>query len=311
VLVAVPFVADYARSQDEALDNRQRALQTLASTVASSAEQIAIATDGLQKLTAIAQENVAQSERAAQQIHERIAELRSALAAGGREDAEAAAKLEAVARKIAKSAAELEAAATRAAEARRVAPEPAPVVLARAHPLELPPVIANEIVEIKPVAPSVTYLPFEAPGPAPAPATAPLEPAAATPAPRRRSPRKAAPAAESQPTDPVPEAPAAAAPAAAPEAAGPAVSPDGATRLVVTAYIGIGNRLFIRGEGPGLTWERGVPLAFVSIGKWRWETSDATSAVRFKLYKNDEVESVALGERSVEPGAQLELNAAF
>jgi hypothetical protein len=99
--------------------------------------------------------------------------------------------------------------------------------------------------------------------------------------------------------------------AAAPEVSEPAVSSDGATRLVVTAYIGIGNRLFIRGEGPGLSWEKGVPLSFVSIGKWRWDTNDATSAVRFRLYKNDELECTALGERSVEPGAQQELTASF
>jgi hypothetical protein len=54
-----------------------------------------------------------------------------------------------------------------------------------------------------------------------------------------------------------------------------------------------------------------VPLSFVSIGKWRWETNDATAPVRFKLYKNDEVECTALGERSVEPGAQQDLSASF
>jgi len=90
-----------------------------------------------------------------------------------------------------------------------------------------------------------------------------------------------------------------------------AVSADGATRLIVTAYIGIGNRLFIRGDGPGLSWEKGVPLTFVSIGKWRWETNDATGTVRFKIFKNDETECTALGERTVEPGAQLELSASF
>ena len=86
---------------------------------------------------------------------------------------------------------------------------------------------------------------------------------------------------------------------------------DGATRLVVTAYIGIGNRLFIRGEGPGLSWEKGVPLQFVSIGKWRWETSDATGPVGFKLYKNDSVECTALGSQILDPGHQQELTASF
>ena len=50
---------------------------------------------------------------------------------------------------------------------------------------------------------------------------------------------------------------------------------------------------------------------FVSIGKWRWETSEALAPVRFKLYKNDEIECTALGERSVDPGAQQNLTASF
>jgi hypothetical protein len=86
---------------------------------------------------------------------------------------------------------------------------------------------------------------------------------------------------------------------------------DGATRLIVTAYIGIGNRLFIRGSGAGLSWEKGVPLQFISIGKWRWETNDATAPLEFKLYKNDDVECAALGTQSLEPGHQHEVTAAF
>ena len=88
-------------------------------------------------------------------------------------------------------------------------------------------------------------------------------------------------------------------------------SSDGATRLLATAYIGIGNRLFIRGEGPGLSWEKGVPLQFVSIGKWRWETNDASAPIRVKLYKNDEQECTALGEQTLEPGHLQEMTAAF
>jgi hypothetical protein len=54
-----------------------------------------------------------------------------------------------------------------------------------------------------------------------------------------------------------------------------------------------------------------VPLQFVSIGKWRWETNDATAPIRFKLYKNDEHECVALGEKTLAPGHLHELVAAF
>jgi chemotaxis protein histidine kinase CheA len=89
-----------------------------------------------------------------------------------------------------------------------------------------------------------------------------------------------------------------------------AVSSDGATRLLATAYIGIGNKLFIRGEGPGLSWDKGVPMQFVSIGKWGWATNDAFSPVRCELYKNDE--TVALtGEVVLDPGKHVEVTALF
>ncbi|MGC4074672.1 MAG: hypothetical protein QM760_19655 [Nibricoccus sp.] len=91
----------------------------------------------------------------------------------------------------------------------------------------------------------------------------------------------------------------------------PAVSSDGFTRLLVTAYIGIGNKLFVRGEGPGLSWEKGVPLQFVSIGKWRWETADAIEPLTVKLYKNDEQECASLGELTLAPGHQQEVRASF
>jgi len=96
-----------------------------------------------------------------------------------------------------------------------------------------------------------------------------------------------------------------------PDATVSSVTADGATRLLATAYIGIGNRLFIRGEGPGLSWEKGVPLQFVSIGKWRWETAEATGPVAFKLFKNDTVECASLGEQTITPGQLTEVTAAF
>jgi len=96
-------------------------------------------------------------------------------------------------------------------------------------------------------------------------------------------------------------------PAAPTEAA---ASSDGATRLLATAYIGIGNKLFIRGEGPGLSWDKGVPMQFVSIGKWGWATHDAATPVRCKLYKNDETAALS-GEVTLEPGKHVEVTALF
>ena len=87
-------------------------------------------------------------------------------------------------------------------------------------------------------------------------------------------------------------------------------SSDGATRLLATAYIGIGNKLFIRGDGPGLSWDKGVPMQFVSIGKWGWASPDAAAPVRCKLYKNDETVAVS-GEVVLEPGKHVEVTALF
>jgi hypothetical protein len=329
VLGAVPFVADYARRQDEALDNRQRALQALAATVTSSSEQIAIAASGLDRLAGIAQENFNQSDKVAHQIQEKMAELLARLSEARHDDFEAAAKLESVAKKIAKTVAELDAASSRAPGAVRAAP-PLPAVA-----LEVPPVLASQIVEIRPaIAPSGA--PFLTPAIAAQPEAVPEPPPPPPPVPVP----EAAPVSEAPPVPeaaplpaPAPEVAPAPAPPPAPEAAAPrkraprkpvtdtlpdliletqpAAAPDGATRLTVTAYIGIGNRLFIRGSGPGLSWDKGVPLTFVSIGKWRWESGEATSSVKFKLYKNDEIECTSLGEGSVEPGAQQSLTASF
>lgn len=87
-------------------------------------------------------------------------------------------------------------------------------------------------------------------------------------------------------------------------------SSDGATRLLATAYIGIGNKLFIRGDGPGLSWDKGVPMQFVSIGKWGWATHDATAPIRAKLYKNDETTGMT-GEITLGPGQHVEVTALF
>jgi hypothetical protein len=370
VIGVIPFVSDYARRQDEALDDRQRSLQALSVTVAASAEQIAIAATGLQGIAEAAQENFAKSESLSKAIGERIAELKAALEGSRKDGGESASKLESAAKAIASSVGGVESAVSKAAHAaqenagraealtkqvleklaelraleagskkdqadvvsrleavakrlaeaaasRPAAAEPLPVVAP-----EVPPVLPDRIVEIKPAVAS-SYSPFGAsatPAAAEAqvaPAATPAPEAAPAPAPRKRGPRKAAaaqppPQPEAKPEpEPKPKPAESESQLSPPEVAEPAVSADGSTRLVVTAYIGIGNRLFIRGEGPGLSWDRGVPLSFVSIGKWRWETAEATKAVRFKLYKNDEAECSALGELTVEPGAQQDLTAVF
>ncbi len=91
----------------------------------------------------------------------------------------------------------------------------------------------------------------------------------------------------------------------------PALTHDGCTRLIVTAYLGLGNKLYVRGDGPGLRADKGVPLQFVSIGKWRWESAELLFPAKVKLFKNDREECVALGELTLEPGHHHEVAARF
>src|SRR5262249_55533841 len=112
----------------------------------------------------------------------------------------------------------------------------------------------------------------------------------------------------SGPADSAPSAAASEEAVAAP--AESSASSDGATRLLVTAYIGIGNKLFIRGDGPGLSWDKGVPMQFVSIGKWGWASHDVATPIACKLYKNDDTAALS-GEIFLEPGKHVEVTALF
>lgn len=73
--------------------------------------------------------------------------------------------------------------------------------------------------------------------------------------------------------------------------------------------VGFGNALYLRGEGLGLSWTKGVPLTCVDGKTWKW-TGEATSQLKFKLLLNDQVWSQ--GEDLVAiPGQKLEISPAF
>ena len=84
----------------------------------------------------------------------------------------------------------------------------------------------------------------------------------------------------------------------------------GATAVVAKVKIGIGNKPFLRGEGPGLSWEEGVPMNFVEIGKWSWSPSDKDTPLVVQVYRNDE-DPDPTGKHEVEPGQKLELSPDF
>ncbi|MDR0393502.1 MAG: hypothetical protein LBH52_04755 [Puniceicoccales bacterium] len=57
-------------------------------------------------------------------------------------------------------------------------------------------------------------------------------------------------------------------------------------RIQVTANIGWGNVLFIRGEGASLSWDKGIALQNLDTDRWCWEC-DLRQPITFKLLIND------------------------
>lgn len=87
-------------------------------------------------------------------------------------------------------------------------------------------------------------------------------------------------------------------------------NPAQGTSLIVHANLGIGKKPYIRGQGPGLNWSYGIPMAFIEMGKWQWTAPDSSQPIICRIYKNDEVP--AEGEvLCLQPGEQVELSPGF
>ncbi|MBM3866733.1 MAG: hypothetical protein FJ381_12750 [Verrucomicrobia bacterium] len=138
----------------------------------------------------------------------------------------------------------------------------------------------------------------------PAPATKPVPaPAAKAPA-KKAPPKRKAPAvkpvlaakpavtpASAPSAAPAPARPVAALAAPAPVPA-PTPVPAAARRPVVTTItarinIGFGNALHLRGEGPGLSWDQGVPMECIAADLWRLNLGESARGYTFKVLVND------------------------
>lgn len=61
------------------------------------------------------------------------------------------------------------------------------------------------------------------------------------------------------------------------------------TVVVAKFDVGHGNNLYIRGEGPGLSWESGVPMENAGNDVWVWTTNEVREGtISFKFLVNDE-----------------------
>ena len=59
------------------------------------------------------------------------------------------------------------------------------------------------------------------------------------------------------------------------------------TRISARIDIGFGNILYLRGDGPGLSWEHGVPMECNKDIVWNWTTSETVKAFTYKVLVND------------------------
>jgi hypothetical protein len=73
--------------------------------------------------------------------------------------------------------------------------------------------------------------------------------------------------------------------------------------------VGFGNTLYLRGEGLGLSWTKGIPLTCVDGKTWKW-SGDASEQLKCKLLLNDQVWSQG-EDLIVTPGQKVEIAPAF
>jgi hypothetical protein len=99
--------------------------------------------------------------------------------------------------------------------------------------------------------------------------------------------------------------------AAAPAKKKPSVAAEPpATFISAQIDIGFGNRLTLRGSGPGLSWDDGLIMDSVGANLWTASVKGATAPVVFKVLVNDLTWSTG-PDYSVEPGQSITITPAF
>jgi len=61
------------------------------------------------------------------------------------------------------------------------------------------------------------------------------------------------------------------------------------TTVIAQADVGWGNHIYLRGEGGGLSWEKGVMMDCREGNEWVWSTNSAANGLTFKFLLNDEI----------------------
>jgi hypothetical protein len=59
------------------------------------------------------------------------------------------------------------------------------------------------------------------------------------------------------------------------------------TTITARIDVGFGNLLYLRGEGPGLSWEKGVPMNCLANDHWELALPESARGYSFKFLVND------------------------
>ena len=82
------------------------------------------------------------------------------------------------------------------------------------------------------------------------------------------------------------------------------------TQILANIDVGFGNTLYIRGEGPGLNWDRGQTLDCLKDDLWSFTIEAAAKPIIFKFLINDETWCTG-DDYVVEPGNKITLVPTF
>ena len=100
---------------------------------------------------------------------------------------------------------------------------------------------------------------------------------------------------------------------ATPATPAPAIvtKPKGSKVVIVAAVdVGFGNAVFVRGDEPALSWDKGVALGWVGDAKWEIVLTNVTKPFEFKFLVNDAAWSAG-GNLTASPGDTVTVTPSF
>lgn len=83
-----------------------------------------------------------------------------------------------------------------------------------------------------------------------------------------------------------------------------------ATLISARVDIGFGNHLYLRGEGPGLSWDHGIAMDCIAADGWTATLKGASAPVVFKVLINDLTWCTG-NDYVVEPGQSVTVTPTF